>query len=193
MPTPFAPNRSWTPELDRKARAISLLLLDVDGVLTDGRLHIGPAGELFKSFHARDGLAVKLAQAAGLEIGILSARRSEIVAVGAGAGGIAVGARGNVDTAAASRELLARRALAPESVAYLGDDLQDLPVLRAAGLAAAPADAAAEVLAVADFVTEAAGGWGAVRELVERVLVARGAWGALVRGFEGESPGDGDR
>ena len=81
---PFSANRSWTPELDRKARALTWLVLDVDGVLTDGLLHVGPDGELFKSFHVRDGLAVKLSRAAGLKVAILSARTSEVVARRAG-------------------------------------------------------------------------------------------------------------
>ncbi len=97
----IAPNRSWGPELDRKARALRFLLLDVDGVLTDGRLHVGVEGEVFKSFHVRDGLAVKLAQAAGLSVGILSARSSEIVARRAAEIGIEEIVQGEEDKGAA--------------------------------------------------------------------------------------------
>jgi 3-deoxy-D-manno-octulosonate 8-phosphate phosphatase (KDO 8-P phosphatase) len=176
----IATNQSWTAELDRRARELSWLVLDVDGVLTDGRLHVSADGELFKSFHVRDGLAIRLAQAGGLTVGILSARASEIVARRAAEVGIAEVIQGSGDKGEAFRELLARKALAPASVAYMGDDLQDLPALRAAGFSAAPADAAAEVRAAVDFVTAAPGGNGAVREVVERLLVARGSWPAIV-------------
>jgi 3-deoxy-D-manno-octulosonate 8-phosphate phosphatase (KDO 8-P phosphatase) len=179
------PNRSWTPELDRKARALGWLVLDVDGVLTDGRLHLGAEGELVKSFHVRDGLAVKLAQAAGLEVAILSARTSAIVARRAAEIGIGEVLQGHEDKAAAFAALLARREVRPEAVAYVGDDLQDLPVLAAAGLSAAPADAVEEVRAAVDYVTSARGGEGCVRELVERLLAARSAWRAAVARFAG--------
>jgi 3-deoxy-D-manno-octulosonate 8-phosphate phosphatase (KDO 8-P phosphatase) len=191
MSEAFAANRSWTPELDRRARALSWLLLDVDGVLTDGRLHLSAAGEAFKCFHVRDGLAVKLARAAGLSVGILSARESAIVAGRARELGVDEVIQGREDKGAAFRELVARHAIDPAAVAYVGDDLQDLPVLAAAGLSAAPADAASEVLAAVDFVTGAAGGQGAVRELVERLLTARGDWPRLIAGFTAPRRSDG--
>ena len=187
------PNRSWTPELDRKARALAWLVLDVDGVLTDGRLHFGAEGELIKSFHVRDGLAVKLAQAAGLEVAVLSARSSAIVARRAAEIGIDEVIQGREDKAAAFAALLERRGIAAAAVAYLGDDLQDLPVLRRAGLSAAPADAVAEVRSAVDYVTGARGGEGCVRELVERLLGARGAWSATVARFVGDRPPDASR
>ncbi len=108
MSEAFAANRSWTPELDRKARALSWLLLDVDGVLTDGRLHLSAAGEAFKSFHVRDGLAVKLARSAGFSVGILSARDSAIVAARAIELGVDEVVQGREDKGAAFRELLDR-------------------------------------------------------------------------------------
>jgi len=191
---PFVANRGWTPELDRRARALACLVLDVDGVLTDGAIHVGPEGELFKSFHVRDGLAIRLAQAAGLEVAILSARDSEIVRRRAAELGIAEVLQGRADKGAALRELLERRAFAPETVAVLGDDLPDLPALALAGLSAAPSDAAPEVRAAVDHVTDAAGGRGCVRELVERLLVARGAWQAALAGFSPPgAPDDRDR
>ena len=173
-------NRGWTPELDRKARRLEWLVLDVDGVLTDGRLHVSADGELFKSFDVRDGLAIQLAQAGGIAVGLLSARSSEIVERRAAEVGIAEIIQGSDDKGAALRQLLARRGLEAAAVAYMGDDLQDLAALAAAGLSAAPADAAAEVRAAVDYATAAAGGRGAVRELVERLLVARGSWAAIV-------------
>lgn len=182
----FSPNRGWTAELDRKARELDWLILDVDGVLTDGRLHVSEAGELFKSFHVRDGLAVKLAQAAGLRVGILSARQSEIVARRAAELGIDEVIQGREDKGAAFRDLLRRRSLDAASIAYIGDDLHDLPILDAVGLSAAPADAAPQVRASVAYVTEAPGGHGAVRELVEHLLAARDAWGSVLRILAGE-------
>jgi 3-deoxy-D-manno-octulosonate 8-phosphate phosphatase (KDO 8-P phosphatase) len=185
---PFSANRSWTPELDRKSRALTWLVLDVDGVLTDGLLHVGPDGELFKSFHVRDGLAVKLARAAGLKVAILSARTSEVVARRAGELGLDDVVQGREDKGAAFLELLARHGAAPAEAAYVGDDLQDLAALGAAGLSAAPADAAPQVRAAVDFVTEAAGGRGCVRELVERILGARDAWAPVLAAFAAREP-----
>jgi 3-deoxy-D-manno-octulosonate 8-phosphate phosphatase (KDO 8-P phosphatase) len=179
----IASNRSWGPELDRKARAVRFLLLDVDGVLTDGRLHVGVERELFKSFHVRDGLAVKLAQAAGLEVGVLSARSSEIVARRAAEIGIEQVVQGDEDKGAAFELLRARLGLDAGAIAYVGDDLQDLTVLARVGLSAAPADAVEMVRAAVDYVTGARGGDGCVRELVERLLVARGAWSSVLTRF----------
>jgi len=189
------PNRSWTPDLDRRAREIAWLVLDVDGVMTDGRLHLDAEGERFKSFDVRDGLAVKLAREAGLRVAILSARESEIVARRAREVGIEEVVQGAAEKRAALAELLARHGAAPRDAAYVGDDLQDLGALRSAGLSAAPADAATEVLAAVDYVCARNGGRGCVRELVERLLVARGAWAAIVDRFSrppesGSGPSD---
>jgi 3-deoxy-D-manno-octulosonate 8-phosphate phosphatase (KDO 8-P phosphatase) len=181
----FSPNESWTAELDRKARELAWLLLDVDGVLTDGKLHVGVEGELFKSFHVRDGLAIKLAQAAGLKVAILSARTSEIVARRAIELGIDEVVQGREDKGAAFRDLVERLGVDPVEVAYVGDDLHDLPVLGAVGLSVAPADAAPQVRDLVDFVTAARGGDGAVRELVEHVIAARDAWVAVLRALAG--------
>jgi len=190
--TAIARHRGWTSALDRKARALRWLLLDVDGVLTDGRLHVGVEGELVKAFHVRDGLGVQLAQAAGLEVAILSARTSEIVGRRAAEVGIREVLQGRADKSAALDELAARHTVAPREIAYLGDDLQDLGVLARVGLSAAPADAVAEVRAAVDYVTAARGGHGCVRELVERLLVARGAWeGVLARFGAGAPDGEG--
>ncbi len=189
MNAAFAANRSWTPELDRKSQGLRWLLLDVDGVLTDGLIHVSADGELFKSFHVRDGLAIKLARRAGLEIGILTARQSVIIELRARELGIDEVMLGREDKGPAFRDMLARHGIAATDVAYLGDDLPDLPVLGVCGLSAAPADAVPQVRDVVDFVTAAGGGRGAVRELVERILVARGAWSPLLRAF---GRGDGD-
>ncbi len=188
MESLFNPNRGWTADLDRKARELDWLLLDVDGVLTDGLLHLGPDGELFKSFHVRDGLAVRLAQAAGLSVGVLSARSSEIVARRARELGVEEVIQGREDKAAAFRDFVRRRAIDAQTVAYVGDDLQDLPVLDTVGLSVAPADAVQQVRASVDFVTEARGGHGCVRELVEHLLAARDAWALVLRALAGAEP-----
>lgn len=188
MDAPFAANRSWTPDLDRRARELRWLLLDVDGVMTDGFIYIAEEGELFKGFHVRDGLGIKLARRAGIEVGILTARRSAVIERRAHELGIEELMLGREDKGPAFREMLDRHGVRAEEVAYMGDDLPDLPVLGACGLSAAPADATAPVRAAVDYVTETAGGRGAVRELIERILVARDAWGPLLRAF-----GRGDR
>lgn len=162
------------PELATRARRVAWLLLDVDGVLTDGTLWLTENGELAKPFHVRDGLGIRIARAAGIEVGILSARSSAIVARRAAEVGCSEILQGSEDKGATFREFLARRGVAAEAVAYAGDDLQDLPILAACGLSAAPADADPEVLARVDLPLATAGGRGAVRELVDRLLAARG-------------------
>jgi 3-deoxy-D-manno-octulosonate 8-phosphate phosphatase (KDO 8-P phosphatase) len=172
-------------ELARRAARLEWLLLDVDGVLTDGRLRYGGRGERWKTFHVRDGLAVHLARRAGLKVGLLSGRTSP--ALLRRADDLAVDAllAGRADKGRAFEEFLAERATAADRVAYAGDDLLDLPVLRRCALSFAPADAVAEVRARVDRVLAARGGDGAVRELVEIVLRARGAWDAAVAPYVG--------
>lgn len=153
---------------------LRFLLFDVDGVLTDGRLYyIGE--EVAVAFDTRDGVAVRRAREAGLGIGLLSARReSPAVARRAADLGFDEVLFGRRDKAAAFADLLERRGLEASEVAYVGDDLVDLPVLRAAGLSAAPADAVQEVRDNVDLVLEARGGRGAARELVDRIVEALG-------------------
>ncbi len=153
---------------------LRFLLFDVDGVLTDGRLfYLGD--EVAVAFDVRDGVAVGRARDAGLGVGLLSSRKdSPAVARRAAELGfdeVLVGCR---DKAAAFADLLARRGLEASEVAYVGDDLVDLPVLRRAGLSAAPADAAPEVRRSVDLVLDAPGGRGAARELVDRIVQALG-------------------
>ena len=156
------------------ALRLRFLLFDVDGVLTDGRLfYFGD--EVAVAFDVRDGLAVRRAREAGLGVGLLSSRReSAAVARRAADLGFDEVLLGCHDKAAAFAELLERRGLAASEVAYVGDDLVDLPVLRAAGLSAAPADAVQEVRDNVDLVLDAPGGRGAARELVDRIIDALG-------------------
>jgi 3-deoxy-D-manno-octulosonate 8-phosphate phosphatase (KDO 8-P phosphatase) len=169
--------------LAERARGLEWLLFDVDGVLTDGRLFYGADGEQWKVFDVRDGLALKLAQRAGLKIGILSGRESRALENRAQELGVDALVMNRVDKGAAFAEFLAAHATAPERVAYLGDDLVDLPVLRRCALSFAPADAAVEVRERVDRVLERPGGRAAAREMVELVLRARGDWEAQLAHF----------
>lgn len=167
----------------RRCRALELLLFDVDGVLTDGTVVLLPEGGEAKAFHIKDGLGIVLAHAAGLATGLLSGRDSKVVARRAAELGMSVVRQGVKDKAAALRELLTERGLEAEQVGYVGDDLNDLPVIAAVGLSAAPKDAAFEVRTEAFMVLEAEGGRGCAREFVEAVLRARGDWDRVVAGF----------
>ena len=166
-----------------KASRIRLLLFDVDGVLTDGRLVYGPAGERLKTFDVRDGLGLKLAQKAGLKVGILSGRISEALRYRAGELGIDALVMDRSDKKPAFDELLATWKMTPDRIAYMGDDLLDLPVLLRCGLSFAPADAVAEVRERVHKVLLRPGGHGAVREMCEFVLRARGEWDHLIAPF----------
>jgi len=171
------------PDLVPKARRLAWLLLDVDGVLTDGRLIYGRDGETVKQFDVKDGLGLRLAQRAGLRIGVLSGRRSPALQKRLEDLGIDERILARTDKARAFADFLERRELRAAEVAYVGDDLLDLPVLLRCGLSFAPADAVAEVRERVHHVLSRPGGHGAVREMVQRVLEARGEWDALVGGF----------
>ena len=160
----------------RRARAIRLLALDVDGVLTDGRLYYGPDGEEWKVFHVQDGLALRGAELAGLRVVILSARTSPAVSRRMADLGIREVHQGVENKSEFLAALLSRLGLSPEEVAYMGDDLPDLPLLASVGLALAPADAATRVRSIAHWVARRPGGFGAVRDAVEAILRARSAW-----------------
>jgi 3-deoxy-D-manno-octulosonate 8-phosphate phosphatase (KDO 8-P phosphatase) len=189
MPAALRPG-TWTPELSARAKSLRWLLLDVDGVLTDGRLWFDEKGEVLKGFDVRDGHGIKLLREHGVEVGILSARTSPVVSRRAAGLGIIEVLQGEDDKKSAFDRFLERRRVDAGEVAYLADDLQDLAVLAACGLSAAPGDASADVRARVDYVTECAGGRGAVRELVERILGARGLWASIVARFAGEAPPD---
>ncbi|MBI3028568.1 MAG: HAD hydrolase family protein [Candidatus Rokubacteria bacterium] len=159
-----------------RARAIRLLALDVDGVLTDGRLVYGPTGEELKVFQVQDGLAIQAAQHAGLLVAVISSRASPAVSRRMADLGVVEVHQGARDKAAVLDGLLRRRGVALRESAYMGDDLPDLPLLSRVGLALAPSNAAAEVKRVAHWVGRRSGGTGAVREAVEAILKARRAW-----------------
>ena len=150
-----------------RARGIRLLILDVDGVLTDGRLVYGAAGEDRKVFYVRDGYGIVAAHAAGLAVAAVSGRVSAAVTRRLADLGVPDVLQGVEDKTAVLAGLCRRHAVTPARVAFMGDDLPDLPLLRRVGLALAPADAAPEVRRIADWTSRRPGGGGAVREAIE--------------------------
>ena len=158
-----------------RAASLALLALDVDGTLTDGHIHISPHGEAFKSFSVRDGLGLTLLRQAGLIVSIITARRSAIVEHRAAELRIQHVLQGVDDKGEALAELATREGLALEHCGFMGDDWPDLSAMVRAGLAAAPADADPEVRARAHWISGSRAGHGAVRELAEFILIAKGA------------------
>ena len=163
-------------DLQERLERIRIVLLDVDGVLTDGRIWYGPDGDQVRAFHVRDGLAMKAAQSAGLAVGIITGRETAATARRAAELGLDELHQGKRTKLPVWQEILERRGLEDSEVCYMGDDLLDLPLLERAGLAASPSDAVPEVLAAAHWTATRAGGNGCVRELLETLLRARGAW-----------------
>ncbi len=169
--------------LRQRAQRLKWILLDVDGVLTQGTLVYSPEGEMTKHFHVRDGLALKLAQRCGLRVGLLSGRESPALSKRASElklDEVMVG-RDNKDLTFTT--FLSTHHLTDRQVAYIGDDLPDLPVLLRVGLSFAPADAAREVRERVHHVLETPGGHGAAREMIELLLRARGEWDDLIDSF----------
>ena len=156
-------------------RRVQMLVLDVDGVLTDGRLFYGARGESLKTFHVRDGHGIKQVAAAGITVAIISGRKSAAVARRARELGIRHVVQGAGDKLVALTRLARGRSVALEHCACVGDDTPDAPMLQAAGLAIAVADAHPDALAAANLVTTRAGGRGAVREVCDWLLAARRA------------------
>ncbi|HEV8200735.1 MAG TPA: HAD family hydrolase [Candidatus Polarisedimenticolia bacterium] len=169
-----------------RARRVTLLLMDVDGVLTDGRLGLGDHGHEVRRWHVRDGSGIVLARRAGLQVGFLSGRGDAGVRRRArelGVDEVHLRAR---DKGAVYEDIRGRLGLEDRAVCYIGDDLVDLPVLRRVGVPVAVADAHAEVRRRVPFVTAARGGDGAVREVIDAVLQAQGRMPEILAWFEGE-------
>lgn len=169
--------------LQQRCQAIELILSDVDGVLTDGTITIDNQGIEAKRFHVRDGMGIQLWRKAGYRFGLVTLRSSHVVKMRAGELGIDLVRQGVADKLATTRGILDELGLEFRQVCYLGDDLPDLPVLREVGLAVTVADAAAELRALAHYVTTAPGGWGAVRETVETILKAQRRWDDVIRSY----------
>lgn len=177
--------RRVSPAIRKSAVRIQLLLMDVDGVLTDGHIYLqslpdGTAAEM-KVFSAHDGAGLKLARLAGLRTGMITGRGSAAVARRARELQMDFVYQTADEKLSAYREILRRAGLRDHQVAYVGDDLPDLPVLTRVGLAVAVANAVPEVKKIARFVTQRSGGAGAVREVVELVLRAQGKWAKAIR------------
>lgn len=156
-----------------RARGVRLMVFDVDGVLTDGTLLYGPAGEEMKAFHSHDGLGLKMLAASGVACALLSGRRSAAVATRAAELGIADVLQGIDDKLSAFQELLEKRRVKLEHAGYMADELVDLPVLTRCGFACAPHEAPEPVRARVHYVATAAAGRGAAREVCELVLRAQ--------------------
>ncbi len=166
-----------------RLRAIRLLLLDVDGVLTDGAIVYSDNGSETKAFNVKDGLGIRMLQRTGITVGIVTGRRSESLYCRCRNLDIDLVFDGVADKGAALPSILQKTGLTAEAVGFMGDDLPDLPLMRKVGTALAVADAAPEVISAAHLVTSRAGGKGAVREAGEAILRARGDWEAILSGY----------
>ncbi len=167
-------------ELDERCQPIELLVTDVDGVMTDGKIVVDDRGVETKYFHVRDGMAFSLWHKAGKQSAILSGRTAPAVNFRAVDLKITHVLQGHEQKEAPLRTLITQLGLSPRQVCYVGDDLPDLPALLAVGLAACPADAAAEVKDASHLITRAHGGNGMIREIVEIILKSQGKWLSLV-------------
>ncbi|MGD9125968.1 MAG: HAD-IIIA family hydrolase [Planctomycetia bacterium] len=170
--------------LNNLCQSIKLILSDVDGVLTDGRLTFNDEGIETKSFHARDGMGIKLWQKAGYPFGLVTARTSQIVHNRAVELDIDLLRQGVKDKREVVQQVCDELDLKPEQVCFIGDDLPDVRAMQYVGLAIAPADASTEAKEVAQFVTEKPGGRGAVREAITLILQSQGRWNEVIREFQ---------
>lgn len=170
-------------EIERGAARIKLLLMDCDGVLTDGRITLLENGDEEKSFHTRDGHGLVLLHRAGLYSGIISGRTSSLVERRARELGMHYVRQGTWDKIKDFEELLGEAGLDSSEVGFIGDDVTDIPLMQRAALAIAVADAVAETRAAAHYVTELRGGFGAVRETCELILKAQGRWSDVMRKY----------
>ncbi|GDX95081.1 haloacid dehalogenase [Planctomycetia bacterium] len=175
-------------DLDRRLAAVQLLLLDVDGVLTDGGITWDNEGIEQKTFSIKDGLGIRLWQRAGFRSGIVTGRASRVVQVRAHELGIGIVRQGVEDKLETTAAILAECGLGWDQLAFIGDDLPDLPVVLRCGLGVAVADACTELRAAAAVVTQAGAGRGAVREVIEQMLSARGAWQSIVARYASGRP-----
>ncbi len=169
-----------TEALVEKAKKLKLLILDVDGVLTDGKLFFDNQGNEYKSFHARDGHGIKLLRQTGVEVAVISGRKSASVALRMKNLGIEHVYQGHEHKVAAFNEIIEKLAITPEQAAHVGDDVLDLPVMIRAGLAIAVNDANFAVKQRADWVTTLPGGQGAVREVCDFIMQAQGTFDSVL-------------
>lgn len=170
-------------ELLERAKRVKLLLMDCDGVLTEGFIILLPDGQEVKAFHSQDGHGLKMAQRAGIRTGVITGRRSGALEQRAREVGIEFLCQAAKDKCAHLDDLLAQTGLTDDQVAFIGDDLPDVPVMKRAAFAVAVVNGMPEVKAAAHYVTEKHGGRGAVREVIELILKAQGHWEGTERLF----------
>lgn len=170
-------------EIEKRASRVKLLLMDCDGVLTDGRITLVSDNDEQKSFHTRDGHGLVLLHRAGLRSGIISGNTSSAVERRARDLGIAYVRQGTWNKIVEFDEVLAAAGAEDAETAYIGDDVTDIPLMQRVGLAVAVADATEETRAVAHYVTQLPGGFGAVREVTDLILKAQGRWAELMRKY----------
>ena len=170
-------------EVRERAARIKLLLMDCDGVLTDGRIWIFENGEEQKGFHTRDGLGIDLLHRAGLRSGIISGRTSSAVETRARTLGMSFIVQGHENKVEAFAGVLDQAGVTNAEVAYIGDDLNDIPLILQSGLGVAVADAAPETREHAHYLTKAPGGFGAVREVIELILKTQDRWDELIKSY----------
>ena len=168
-------------KIEKRMQSIELILSDVDGVMTDGGITYDNRGVETKTFHVRDGMAIKLWQRTGHRFGVITARSSHIVKLRMDELGVEVVRQGSTDKLAAAKEIMDDFGLELQQVCYIGDDLTDLGLLSSVGLAASVADGAEEVRKAAHWVSQTSGGKGAIRELVETILQSQNRWQELIK------------
>lgn len=169
--------------IKQKAKQLKLLILDVDGVLTDGRLFFDHNGNEYKSFHARDGHGIKLLRQTGVEVAVISGRKSQSVALRMQALGVEYVYQGHENKVAAFNEIIQAMGIKPEQAAHMGDDLLDLPIMVRVGLSIAVNDANDSVKEYADWCTKTPGGLGAVREVCDFIMQAQGTFDSVLKSY----------
>jgi len=175
--------KTFNSELLTRFKNIKLLVLDVDGVMTNGGLTIGDDGQEYKTFHSHDGLGMKLLKATGVEMAIITGRTSNVVKKRAESTGVAHFYQGAEDKLVAFNDLVAKSGLQADQCAFMGDDVVDLPPMLKCGLALAVPDSPALVLKHAHYITAKAGGHGAVREICELIMQAQGTFDGQMAQF----------
>ncbi len=170
-------------EVIQKAKQLKLLILDVDGVLTDGRLFFDKNGDEYKCFHARDGHGIKLLRQTGVEVAVISGRKSQSVALRMKNLGVEYVYQGHENKIAAFNEIIQTMGIKPEQAAHMGDDLLDLPIMVRVGLSIAVNDANDSVKDYADWCTKTSGGLGAVREVCDFIMKAQGSFDAVLQSY----------
>ena len=174
-----------TATLDEKCQSIRLLLSDVDGVLTDGRLIYSSSGSEHKEFHVRDGLGVKIWRSCGFQFGLVTARESPVVERRSEEMGSDYLLQSRPQKLEAVKELASQHKYELSEIAYVGDDLHDLSAVSKVGLGLTVSDAVAEVKEAADWVTTNPGGKGALREIIQMLLTSKGQWADAIKEFSG--------